>query len=276
MLSFGGCTRPPHPDAPRDAPSRIVTLAPNLTEIVFALGAGDSIVGVSDHSDYPEAARAIPRVGGLEVSAERVTSLRPDLILATREGNTRGPVDALQSAGVPVLLVPAGSLDDVLTGIRLVAEKLDRKDAGEKLVAELERRRESVRALAASGRRPSAILLIWPEPPQAAGGGTFLHDVLVEAGAENVLGDRPGWPLVSPEYLAATPVDVLIVPESEGNREVYERALREGVLSRGAAKRARIIRVDESALTRPGPRVFEAMEGLARALSAAAAAVDAK
>ena len=204
-----------------------------------------------------------------------MTSLRPDLVLATREGNTRGPVDALQSAAVPVLLVPAGSLDDVLTGIRLVAEKLDRKEAGDKLVADLQRRRGAVRALAASGRRPRAILLIWPEPPQAAGGGTFLHDVLVEAGGENVLGDRPGWPLVSPEYLAATPVDVLIVPESDGNREVYERALREGVLSRGAAKRARIIRVDESALTRPGPRVFEALEELARALAAAAAA-DAK
>ena len=119
-----------------------------------------------------------------------------------------------------------------------------------------------------AGGVPATILLIWPEPPQAAGGGTFLHDVLTEAGAENVLADRPGWPLVSPEYLAATPVDVLIVPESEGNREVYDRALRDGVLSRGAAKRARIIRVDESALTRPGPRVFEAMEGLARALVA--------
>ncbi|MFN2387636.1 MAG: ABC transporter substrate-binding protein, partial [Thermoanaerobaculia bacterium] len=111
------------------------------------------------------------------------------------------------------------------------------------------------------------ILLIWPEPPQAAGGGTFLDDVLTEAGAENVLGDRPGWPLVSPEFLAATRVDVLVLPESEANRAVYERALREGVLSRGAARRARIVRVDESALTRPGPRVFDALDTLARELA---------
>jgi iron complex transport system substrate-binding protein len=266
-LCSGGCGPRPRPDPASSTPARIVTLAPNLTEIVFALGAGGSLVGVSDRSDHPEAARAIPRVGGLEVSAERVTSLRPDLVLATREGNTSGPVSALQSAGVPVLVVPAGSLDDVLSGIRLVAERLGRKDAGESLVAELERRRQAARALAAGGRRPRAILLIWPEPPQAAGGGTFLNDVLTEAGAENVMADRPGWPLVSPEYLAATPVDVLVLPESEGNRAVYERALREGVLSRGAAKQARLVRVDESALTRPGPRVFEALEELARALA---------
>ncbi|MFN2386487.1 MAG: helical backbone metal receptor, partial [Thermoanaerobaculia bacterium] len=142
------------------APARIVTLAPNLTEIVFALGASDRLVGVSEHSDYPEAARAIPRVGGLEVSAERVTSLRPDLVLATREGNTSGPVSALRAAGVPVLLVPAGSLDDVLAGVRVVAEKLDRREAGEELVAKLERRRRTARAIAGSGRRPRAILLI--------------------------------------------------------------------------------------------------------------------
>jgi iron complex transport system substrate-binding protein len=262
----GGCGPRPRPDPASAAPARIVTLAPNLTEIVFALGAGGRLVGVSEHSDHPEAARAIPRVGGLEVSAERVTSLRPDLVLATREGNTSGPVSALQSAGVPVLVVPAGSLDDVLAGIRLVAGRLGREDAGEALLAALDRHRRAARALAAAGPRPRAILLIWPEPPQAAGGGTFLHDVLTEAGAENVLADRPGWPLVSPEYLAATPVDVIVVPESEQNRAVYERALREGVLSRGAAKRSRIVRVDESAMTRPGPRVFEALEELARAL----------
>jgi iron complex transport system substrate-binding protein len=244
-----------------------VALAPNLTEIVFALGAGDRLVGVSEHSDYPEAARAIPRVGGLEVSAEKVVSLRPDLVLATKEGNTRGPVTALAAAGLPVLLVPGGSLDEVLEGIRLVAARLGRAEEGQRIVADLGRRRHSARQTAARGERPRAILLIWPDPPQAAGGGTFLHDVLTEAGAVNALEDRRGWPLVSPEYLAATPVDVIVVPDDAATRAVYERAFREGPLSRGAAAKARVIRVDESSLTRPGPRVFAALELLARELS---------
>jgi iron complex transport system substrate-binding protein len=253
--------------APEKLPSRIVALAPNLTEIVFALGAGDLLVGVSDHSDFPAAARMIPRVGGLEVSAETVVSLRPDLVLATKEGNTRGPVTALAAAGLPVLLVPGGSLDEVLEGIRLVAARLGRAAEGGRIVADLERRRRFARQIAARGARPRAILLIWPEPPQAAGGGTFLHDVLTEAGAANVLEDRRGWPLVSPEFLAATPVDVIVVPDDPGTRAVYERAFRDGPLSRGAAANARVIRIDESSLTRPGPRVFEALEKLARELA---------
>lgn len=235
---------------------------------MFALGASDTLVGVSEHSDHPPAARAIPRVGGIEVSAERVLAVRPDLVLATREGNTRGPVAALQSAGLDVLVVPGSSVDEVLAGIRLVAERLGRAGEGARLLSALEARRRAVRALASRSARPRAILLIWPDPPQAAGGGTFLDAVLAEAGAVNALADRPGWPVVSQEFLAASPIDVLVVPDADGTRAVYARALREGALSRGAAARAQIIRVDESALTRPGPRIFEAMEVLAAALAA--------
>jgi iron complex transport system substrate-binding protein len=243
-----------------------VSLAPNLTEIVFAVGAGDRLVGVSDYSDYPEAARAIPRVGGLEVSAERVVSLSPDLVLATAEGNAKGPVLALAAAGIRVLVVPSGSLDDVLEGIRLVARTLGREEPGERLARSLAARRAAVRRAAAGRPARAALLLIWPDPPQAAGGGTFLDDVLTEAGARNALAGRPGWPLVSAEWLVTAPLDVLVVPDSEQTRAAYERALSSGPLSRGSVARARVLRVDESILTRPGPRVFDALERLAREL----------
>src|SRR5262249_20865480 len=100
-LALPGCRRGPVPAA--GSPQRVVTLAPNLTEIVFALHAESRLVGVSEYSDYPEAARSIPRVGGLEVSAERVASFRPDLVLASRDGNAKGPVLAIEAAGIPVL-----------------------------------------------------------------------------------------------------------------------------------------------------------------------------
>lgn len=271
--ALGGCERSPGRPALVDgqaAPSRVVTLAPNLTEIVFAVGGGSSLVGVSEYSDYPPAARSLPRVGGLEVSAERVVSLRPDLVLATPEGNAKGPVNALIAAGVPVLAVPAGSLAEVLAGIRLVGRRLGRSGAAERLATELERRRAAVGARAAeTGKpRPRAILLIWPDPPQGAGGGTFLNDLLTECGAENLLAGRRGWPLVSPEWLATAPIDVLVVPDSEETRPAYERAFRTGPLSRGAVSTARIVRIDESVLTRPGPRVFDALEKLERMLEA--------
>src|SRR5215475_7189753 len=113
LLAFGllAC-RGREPAAPPAAgPRRVVTLAPNLTEIVFALGAGDRLVGVSEYSDFPEAARSIPRVGGLEVDPEKVAALHPDLVLAIAEGNAQGAVRALEAAGVPVTVTPSGSLD---------------------------------------------------------------------------------------------------------------------------------------------------------------------
>jgi iron complex transport system substrate-binding protein len=230
---------------------------------VFALNAGRLLVGVSDHSDYPPAAREIPRVGGLEVSAEKVASLRPDLVLATREGNASGPVSALSSAGIPVLVLPTGSLDAVLDGIRRTGDALGRREEAARLAEALAARRAAVRGRIARLPRPRAILLVWPDPPQAAGGGTFLDDVLTEAGAENLLRDRPGWPVVSGEYLSTTPVDVLVLPASAANRPAFERAIASGSLSRGAVRRARIVWVDESEITRPGPRVFDALEELA-------------
>ena len=233
---------------------------------MFALGAGASLVGVSDYSDYPPAARSIPRVGGLDVSAERVASLRPDLVLATREGNARGPVSALAATGVHVLTLPTGSLDAVLESIRLCGDSLGRADAATALVRSLAGRRAAVRRRNAGLPRPKAILLVWPDPPQAAGGGTFLDDVLSDAGAENLLRSRPGWPVVSAEYLSTAPADVLVLPASPESRPAFEKSRSGGALSRGTIARARVVWMDDASLSRPGPRVFDALERLAAAL----------
>lgn len=200
------------------------------------------------------------------MSAEKVASLRPDLVLATREGNARGPVSALAAAGVRVLTLPTGSLDAVLKSIRQCGQALGRREAAARLVDSLAKRREAVRRGSAGRARPRAILLVWPDPPQAAGGGTFLDDVLTDAGAENLLGARPGWPVVSAEYLTTAPVEVLVLPASPENRPTFQKSRSIGALSRGATRRARVVWMDEAALSRPGPRVFDALEQLAAAL----------
>lgn len=260
-------TRPASPAPPAIA-RRVVSLAPNLTEIVFAIGAEKSLVGVSDFSDYPPEAASLPRVGGLDASAERIASLRPDLVLATAEGgNRKGAVTALEAAGVPVLLVPGASLRDVIAGIRVVGARLGASERAERLAARLEVRRAAVASrVPPSARRPAAVLLVWPEPPQAAGGGTFLDDVLETAGARNLLADRTGWPVLSSEWLATASIDVLVLPDSPSNRPAFDRAFATGALSRGSGAKARVVRIAESPLTRPGPRVFDALEGLSRAL----------
>jgi iron complex transport system substrate-binding protein len=262
---LGGCRAEPRTEAGAGAPRRIVALAPNLTEIVFALGAGDRLVGVSEYSDYPEAARSIPRVGGLEVDPEKIASFSPDLVLAIAEGSGRGAVEALEAAGVPVAVVPSGSLDAVLEAIRMVGRRLSLEEEAESLVTELSRKRAAVRERAASSKRPRTLLLVWPDPPQAAGGGTFLDDLLTEAGAVNVVGNRPGWPILSKEFLATAEIDLLLLPDSAQTRPAYARAFESGTLSRGPIARAPVLRLDEAALTRPGPRVFDMLERLSRA-----------
>jgi iron complex transport system substrate-binding protein len=245
------------------SPRRVVTLAPNLTEIVFALGAGDRLVGVSEYSDYPEAAQEIPRVGGLEVDPEKVAAFRPDLVLAVAEGNAQSSVRALEAAGLPVTVTPSGSLDAVLTSIRLVGDRLGLSEKGRALADDLARRRDAVRRSVTGRARPRTLLLVWPDPPQAAGGETFLNDVLVEAGAQNLVADRRGWPVLSKEWLATAPVELLVVPESAQTRNAWNQAFASGPLSTGPVSRARSVRLDESALTRPGPRVFDMLEKLA-------------
>ena len=263
-LACRGPERRPAPAA--GGPRRVVTLAPNLTEIVFALGAGDRLVGVSEYSDYPPAARAIPRVGGLDVDPERVAALSPDLVLAIAEGNAQGAVRALQAAGLPVTVTPSGSLDAVLESIRIVGDRLGLSAEGRRLAGSLAARRAAVRAAVDGRPRPAALLLVWPDPPQAAGGETFLNDVLTEAGARNLVADRRGWPVLSREYLATEPVELLVTPESVEARAAWERAFAPGgTLASGAVARARRVSIDEAVLTRPGPRVFDALERLAGA-----------
>ncbi|MEP6802714.1 MAG: hypothetical protein ABJC07_12280, partial [Acidobacteriota bacterium] len=141
------------------------------------------------------------------------------------------------------------------------------EEEARRLTRSLRDRREAVRRSLSARPRPRAVLLVWPDPPSAAGGGTFLDDVLREAGAENLLAGRPGWPVVSSEWLATAPIEVAVVPDSPGNRLVFDRAFSTGPLSRGSIRTARLIRLDESELTRPGPRVFDVLEQLARGLS---------
>src|SRR5262249_33934549 len=198
-----------------------------------AAGPGEAVwrVALGDYPAFREPAGRVPRVGGLEVDPEKVAALHPDLVLAMAEGTARGAVSAMQAAGLPVAVVPSGSLDAVLAGIRQVGERLGRTEEAGRLTRELERRRAEVQRRVAGRRRPKTLLLVWPDPPQAAGGGTFLNDLLREAGADNIVGDRPGWPVLSPEWVATAPVELLVIPDSDQTRETYARAFSSGALS---------------------------------------------
>jgi iron complex transport system substrate-binding protein len=236
-----------------------------LTEIVFALGAGNRLVGVSARSDFPPAAAAVPVVGGLTPDLERIVSLRPDLVLATTEGNAPATVDLLTRRGIPVLTTSAPDLEGVIVSIRRIADRLGAGKAGELLAGSLEQRRQKV-LHRSRGSAPPVVLLIWPSPPQAAGRGTFADDLLHTAGARNCI-SRSGWPVLSPEFLLQAACSVIVYPVEKDTQATYDRAFHDGSLSKMTAVRAgRVIGIDGDRLTRPGPRAFDALEDLAAAL----------
>ncbi len=177
--------------------------------------------------------RARRQRGAGRVAPSRSRARQPD-------GNAKGPVAALAAAGVPVLAVPGGSLGAVIAGIRLVAPRACRADARQTVSRANSRGggRRSGRSVARCRRRPRAVLLVWPDPPQAAGGRTFLNDLLAEAGAQNLLAARPGWPLVSAEWLATAPIEVLVLPDSAETRPAYRTRIRRRPSLAGRRRRA--------------------------------------
>jgi iron complex transport system substrate-binding protein len=186
-------------------------------------------------------------------------------VLAIAEGRGRASVSALEGAGIPVAVLPSGSLDAVLEDIQAVGERLGRRTQAEELVDRLSRRRRAVRE-SAPKNGPRTLLLVWPDPPQAAGGGTFLNDVLTETGARNLVGDRSGWPVLSAEYLATAPSICSSSPSPSRRRgRTSARSARARCREGPSLERAC------SGWTNPlshgrGPRVFDALERLAAAV----------
>src|SRR5207244_2127741 len=171
--ALGGCAPAPSP-APAGPPARIVSLAPSITEVVYALGAGERLVGVCAQCDYPAAVASVPRVGGyLAPSVEVTLARRPDLVIAAPSPGNREAVRAIERAGVRVLVVHDRTLADLWASVRAVAGALGTPAAGERLVADLTARLGEVRARVAD-LPPRRVLVIGGHRPLAAvGRGTL-------------------------------------------------------------------------------------------------------
>lgn len=247
---------------------RIVTLAPNLTEIVFALGLEEKLVGVTSHCDFPAAARTKPQVGDVvNPSLEKILDLKPDLVLATTAGNRRETVEALERLGVPLYGVEARSVEGIFVSIRDIAELAGTPQAGVELAEHLEARLAAVEEGTARATRPRVLFAIWVEPLVTIGKDTFLNDVLARAGAQSVTADLgESWPRLSVEEVIRRDPDYLILPRTHSLQVSFERLVQEDPWRQlRAVRENRIVWLDDAVL-RPGPRIVGAIEELARAL----------
>lgn len=248
---------------------RIVSLAPSMTETIYALGAQERLVGVTTYCDYPPDASAKPKIGGAtNPNLEQIVALQPDLVLAAKTANRRETVEALERLGIAVYTNNPASVAEVLESTRRLAELLGAAEAGEGLVARLRARLGALEGRLA-GRAPKRVLfVVWHEPLITIGRHTFLADALRLAGAGLAVELEPDWPRLSLEEVVRVQPEYLVFAgsHSEGVTRTVEDLGRRPGWRRLEAIRRRRTAVVSDAVNRPAPRLVEAIEQLARQL----------
>lgn len=246
-------------------PQRIVSLAPVVTETLFLVGAGARVVGVTRFCDRPAEASKLPKVGGyVDISLEKVLSLKPDLVIAMPSLGQRALLEQLRGQGVPVLVVFADSLDEVKLLTTSVGATVGAKDRATDVNAKLD---AAVTALHDRKLRPQKVaVVVGHDPIVVAGPGTFAAEALAVAGLRlAVPADAPMWPVWSAESLRAAGADVLVAAEGADAaiklRALVERALPEG-------KRPRVVAAPGPILMRPGPALVDDLATLGALLEA--------
>jgi iron complex transport system substrate-binding protein len=254
------------PPSSAGAAERVVVLAPSATETLFALGAGERVVGVCGQCDFPPEAARLPKVGGyLAPSVEAVLAARPDLVIAVPSPGNREAVRAIERAGVRVLVVQDRQLADLWDSIRAIADALGIPQAGERLAADIRGRLDAVRARVA-GRPAARVLLVVGHSPLVVSGGATLQGELIEiAGGTNVAADvGTAWPQVSLELVVARAPEVIIdaaMGTNEGGTALFA-----GLDTVPAVRDKRIVRITADAVFRTGPRVPQGAAILAAAI----------
>ena len=250
------------------APRRIVSLVPSLTETLFALGAGESVVGVTEYCVHPaDGVRGLAVVGGTKnPDVGRILALHPDLVIANVEENRKRDVERLIDAGIAVLVAYARSVADAVREISELGAIARRGSAALEIVGRIERA-----LVRARERRPASpprvVALVWKQPYMAVGGDAFAHDLLVQCGAENPLASAERrYPRLDERELERLAPDVILLPTEPfafGERDRQE-LLR---LDCPAARQGRIHVVEGELLSWYGPRIARALDLFSELLS---------
>lgn len=252
-------------------PQRIVSLIPSNTEIAFALGLGDKIVGVTDHDDFPEEVANIEKVGGLELNLEKIVALEPDLVLANIYHKT-GPVDVvskLEQAGICVLVInDSNSFDEAYDTFRMIGDATGKSIEAENLIADMKARYAAIKEKASSIKEEER-KKVWIEvtaPPDlyTTGKGTFIHEMLETIGAMNIAGDQEGWIAFTEEQVVALNPDVILINYTYIENAVDQMLQREGWGSIPAIINKQVYMLDEDIVSRPGPRLVDGLELIAK------------
>jgi iron complex transport system substrate-binding protein len=246
---------------------RVITLAPNLTEIVFAVGGGDRLVGNTTYCDYPDEAKSVTKVGDtLHPSLERIIALKPQLVLVSTASQLESFTQQLQNENIVVFVTDPHDLDGVFRSIEQIGGMLGQQQQARLLVEKLKERTNAVEQAVKQKQPLRVFYQLSGEPLYTAGHDAFVTDLMRRAGAASVTADVPGaWPKYSNESALAARPDAIILPTGgsmgAGNANVAE-ALRKSP----AVLEGRVYKINDDHLVRPGPRAVDGLEEMARAL----------
>jgi len=250
-------------------PLRVVSLAPSLTETLYALGVQDRLVGDTDFCDYPADAQKKTKVGGvINPNLEEIAALHPDLVLVAKEGNRVDTVRALDTLGIPTYATQARNVDEVLTTTQRLADLLGVPEVGNSLTADLHSRLDALHARLEGVPASRVLFVVWTEPPMSVGKDTFVADALRIAGATSIVDSKQDWPQMSLEEVARLQPDYLVFAASHfeaGTRDFEAIANRPGWRILDAVRNRRFAVISD-AVIRPAPRIVSAIEDLARQL----------
>ena len=248
---------------------RVVSLAPSVTEIIFALGKEDLLKGVSRFSDFPAAAKKLPRVGSyVHLDLERIVALKPDLCIGIKEGNPIAVVRKLEHLGIPVYAVDPKNLNAVLETIIQLGQLLGADQKAHTIVSDLRTRVERVKSMVAtSPHKPRVFFQIGVSPIVSAGTETYIHELIVMAGGKNLAEGSVPYPMYSREQVLGLSPDVLMIT-SMARGASFERVKKQWSKwpSMPAVRNNRILLMDSNLCDRPTPRLIEGLEHVAIAI----------
>ena len=245
-------------------PTRIVSLAPSITEMLFALGLDAQIVGVTQFCDYPPQALAKPKVGGTLPNVESIVALKPNLVVTPAAFIQPEVLAKLEQLRIPVFVIESTSVDDIVSDIQTLGRMVDRGTAATELIMGMRRRIDAVKAQVEGTVRPRVFYVLNSNPLITVGPGSYIHHLIELAGGINIAAQASGsYPRLSIEQVLKEDPQVILFPtgDSEGIPDSEQQRWKQWP-SLSAVKTGRFSQIPSVLGERPGPRVVDALERL--------------
>lgn len=245
-------------------PQRIISMAPNITEGIYAIGADKNLVGVTEFCDYPPEAKQKTKIGGYDnVNFEMVASLKPDITLLTVESTSRPNYQALQNLGIKLFVINAKNIDGVAAMLKNLGKITGREKEADVLANNLIRQRDSIRTVAQTNAKSRCLVIIGTNPIMTASKTSFINELMELSGLQNIYAESSvDYPTISYEDITVKSPSSILLPYDTTKTDklkIEEEELAKSLSSTEAIKKNNFIIVDNNVVFRPGPRVIDAV-----------------